>query len=64
MGCLLKTEGTYEYSRAYLVKLARLSGYEIMVLKRHAARVERGDPAPGYMGVYRRPTGGADTGSG
>lgn len=54
-GYSLKTDGTYAYARAYLEELARLSGYEIVILKRHSTMVQRGEAAPGYMGVFRKP---------
>ncbi|CAN0267269.1 unnamed protein product [Ectocarpus sp. 12 AP-2014] len=54
-GYSLKTDGTYAYSRSYLERLARLGGYEIVVLKRHSTMVQRGEAAPGYMGVFRKP---------
>lgn len=56
-GYYLKTDGTYAYGRGYLEKLARLSGYEIVILKRHSTMVQRGKAAPGYMGVFRKPIG-------
>lgn len=58
-GYTLKTEGTYAYTRAYLEELARQSGYDVIILKRHSTTVERGEAAPGYMGVFRKPIVGA-----
>eukprot|EP00903_Cladosiphon_okamuranus_P012524 g11727.t1 len=55
-GYALKTDGTYAYARSYLEGLARVNGYEIAILKRHSTMVQRGEAAPGYMGVFRRPT--------
>ena len=55
-GYSLKTDGTYAYDRSYLEGLARVNGYETVVLKRHSTMVQRGEAAPGYMGVFRRPT--------
>ena len=54
-GYSLKPDGTYAYDRAYLEQLARLNGYETVILKRHSTMVERGQAAPGYMGVLRKP---------
>ncbi|CAM9139765.1 unnamed protein product [Scytosiphon promiscuus] len=54
-GYSLKADGTYAYRRAYLEQLARRSGYEIVTLKRHSTMVQRGEAAPGYMGVFRKP---------
>lgn len=54
-GYSLKPDGTYAYARAYLEELARLNSYEIVILKRHSTMVQRGEAAPGYMGVLRKP---------
>lgn len=54
-GYSLKTDGTYAYRRAYLEQVARLNGFEIVILKRHSTMVQRGEAAPGYMGVLRKP---------
>ena len=55
LGYSLKSDGTYAYSRGYLEELARKNGYETVILKRHSTMVQRGEAAPGYMGVLRKP---------
>lgn len=53
-GYILKPDGTYAYDRAYLEELARVNGFEIVILKRHSTMIQRGDAAPGYMGVFKK----------
>ncbi|CAN0236266.1 unnamed protein product, partial [Discosporangium mesarthrocarpum] len=51
---VLKGDGTYAYSREYLENLAHANDMEIVVLKTNAARVERGEPQPGFLGVFQK----------